>query len=464
MTAPGGQGDTGAERIGVARTAAISPPVLARFLLPPILVLFVAAATPTAALFPNQSDVKLYLEKAAAFTAGGVPYRDFPLEYPPGALVSMVVPYLLWPFGPVDLDAYKWLFAAWEAALLLVLGLVLASIVRRGGDAEAGAGVGLEDRLVRTGTRLAILAAGAVLTLTWRYDLFPALLLAAALRAALDGRPGVAGVAMGLGFLAKLFPVAALPALAALWLAPFDLRRLLRLGIGLGATVVVGIAPFLLIAGPDATLQFLRYNTERGLQVESIGGGLALLGGLVTGDRVDTSFGFGSLNIEGNFAETWLALLPVLTVAGFGLVAVVGWRRIRAEAAALGSVRASTVVELATICVLLLVANSKVYSIQYVVWFLPLATLLAGRRFLIAAVLMALTIPIHPLLYDDLVAQQALPILVLNARNALHVALLGWMVWEVARPARLGRTGATAERIRIPIEGRRDWLDASRSA
>lgn len=411
-----------------------------RFLVPPILILLVAALTPTRSLFPHQADVNLYLDKASLFAAGQVPYRDFLFEYPPGALVPMVMPYLAWPFGQVDLAAYKWLFAGWEAALMLAVGLILVRVVRLGGDAEAEGGRGLSDRLVGTATRLSILTAGAALAIAWRFDLYPALLMLVALWAALDGRPGAAGLALGLGFLAKLFPVAVLPALAVPWLLPFDLRALARLGGAFALTAVAGILPFVVLAGPEPTLQFLRYNADRGLQVETIGGGLAVLGGLLTGNPVDYDFRFGSVSVSGDFAELWLRLLPFASVVGFGLVALVGWRRIRAEVAALGRVEASTVVLLATVSILMLLATAKVYSIQYVVWFVPLVALLAGRQFWLAAAVVALTIPIHPVLYEGLVTQQALAILVLNLRNALVVALLGWLLWEVARPARLELT------------------------
>jgi hypothetical protein len=406
--------------------------------LPALLVMAVAALTPTSALFPDQGDLNLYLEKATAFASGMLPYRDVPFEYPPAALVPMVVPYLAWPLSPVDLDRYKWLFGAWEGVLLLGVAVVLVRIVRLRGDAEADSEPVRQGdaRLRRTGIRLLLLSAGAALAITFRFDLFPALLMTVALWAALDGRPGIAGVALGLGVLAKLFPVAILPAIAVPWLAPFDARGLVRLGRGFAATLLAGLLPFVALAGWEPTLQFLRYNADRGLQVESIGGGAAVLLGLAAGRPVDMNFLFSSVNVEGDFASAWLALLPVLTIAGFGLVAWLGWHRIRAEAGREGSVRASTVVELATVSVLMLLATSKVYSIQYVVWLVPLAALLGGRRAWLAIALVALTMPIHPVLYADLVKQQALPILVLNLRNGLLLALLVWGLIGIGRMTR----------------------------
>ncbi len=415
--------------------------------IPPLMVLAVAAVYPTDLIFPDQGDLNLYLEKARLFAAGAVPYRDVPFEYPPAALVPMVAPYLAWPFGAVDLDAYKWLFAGWEALLLLLLGLVLVRIVRLGGAEEPNGRDGHVAPL-RTGARLVLLTAGALLAITFRFDLFPALLMAVAVWAVLGGRPAVAGVALGLGVLAKLFPVAILPALAIPWLLPFDLRGLVRLGASLAATIVLGLAPFLALAGTEPTFQFLRYNAERGLEVESIGGGLAVLQGLLAGQPVDMNFRFSSVNVEGGLADVWLAMLPVLTIAGFGLVAWLGWQRIRAEDAD-GGVRPSTVVELATVCLLMLLVTSKVYSIQYVVWLVPLAALLGGRRFWLAAAIVAPTMAIHPLLFGDLVDQEALPILILNGRNALLIALLAWMLWDLGKsPLARGRVSRKRSRAR----------------
>ncbi|MEO5704577.1 MAG: hypothetical protein ABIZ52_08985, partial [Candidatus Limnocylindrales bacterium] len=95
--------------------------------------------------------------------------------------------------------------------------------------------------------------------------------------------------------------------------------------------------------------------------------------------------------------------------------------------------RASTVVTLAGASVLMLLVTSKVYSIQYVVWIVPFATLLPRQQFWLALAVVALTMPIHPLLYGELVNQQALPILVLNLRNALVGTLTAWILWGLAR-------------------------------
>lgn len=427
--------------------AALTPRTL--LLVPTFLILAAAALTPASELFSNQGDVRLYLEKATALASGQLPYRDFALEYPPLALVPMVVPYLLWPFGDVTLDVYKWLFAAWEAVLMLALGFVLVRIVRLGGGGDgdgvaarrildgeqvtvAGLGESVSDRLRTVAIRLIVLTTGAALALTWRFDLLPALLVMVALWAALDGRPALAGFAIALGILAKLYPLAVVPALAIPWLVPLDVRRLTRYGVALALTLALVMLPSWLVAGSNA-FAFVTYQAERGLQIESIGGGLAVLGGLLAGQPAELNHRFSSVQVEGSFADAWLAILPAVTAAGFGLLGLLGWRRIRREAVAQGAVSAATVVTLAGVAVIVLIATSKVFSIQYVVWIVPFAALLPRRQFWLAAAMVALTMAIHPLLYADLVEQEALPILVLNLRNALLIVLLAWTLWDVAR-------------------------------
>jgi hypothetical protein len=63
----------------------------------------------------------------------------------------------------------------------------------------------------------------------------------------------------------------------------------------------------------------------------------------------------------------------------------------------------------------------------------PFIALLRGWPFWLGAILVAMTMPIHPVLYADLIEQQALPILVLNLRNALAVGLTGWLLWSLRR-------------------------------
>ena len=420
----------------------------------PLLVLLYAIPFAVAAVTPvsefqggPQGDVGLYFRRASEVLSGLVPYRDFPLEYPPFALVPMVVPYVLWPFGAPAMSVYAWLFAGQMAVLLVALALVIGRIAHIRatwpGDAAAGASAVLPDDLRaeqrRVGIRLLILAAGASLALTWRFDLFPVLLATVGLWVALEHRPVAAGAAIGAGILAKLFPLVLAPALAAAWLVSRDWFRLARFAQLVGVVVIGGMLPFVAFAGHDA-FGFVGYQAERGLQIESVGGGFVLLVGLITGEAVRLFSPFSAWEVSGDLTNVLLPLTSVALIGGFGALALLGWPRAREDVARDGAVSPATIVTIATGAILVLVLTNKVFSIQYVVWLVPFVALLPGRKFWLAAAAVALSIPIHPVLYEALVDQEALPILVLNLRNALLAALLGWMLWDLARPAGLEPT------------------------
>jgi hypothetical protein len=398
---------------------------------------FVVAALTPATDFAGgpQGDVRLYLDKAYEVVSGHVPYRDFPLEYPPFALIPMVVPYVLWPFGPVPATVYPWLFAGQMAVLLVALALVVGRIARLRATWPTGPAVDVAAEQRRVGIQLLVLAIGSALALTWRFDLFPVLLATIALWAALDDRPIVAGAALGAAILAKVFPLVIAPALGLVWLVPRDWLGLARFVQFLGFVAVAGMLPFVWLASWDA-FSFVGYQADRGLQIESLGGGLVLLVGILSGEPNRLLAPFSAWEVTGDLARLVQAVASAALVAGFAGLAVLGWRRSRAEAAQDGAVSPTTIVTLATASMLLLVLTNKVFSIQYVVWLVPFAALLPSRQFLLAAFAVALTIPIHPVLYEALVRQDALPVLVLNVRNGLLVALLGWVVWDLARAAR----------------------------
>jgi len=304
----------------------------------------VAALTPAADFAGGpQGDVRLYLDKAYAVVSGQVPYRDFPLEYPPFALVPMVVPYLLWPFGAVPVQVYPWLFAGEMAVLLVALGIVVGRVARvrerpstvRSSDAPAGAR--------SAGPRLLVLALGASLALTWRFDLFPTLLATVAVAAALERRPILAGAAIGVGVLAKLFPIVLAPVLALLWLAPLDRDRLVRFAAAAGAVIVLGMVPFVALAGVNA-FSFVGYQAARGLQIESVGGGLVLLWGVLTGEPNRLLAPYSAWEVTGTLARVLEALASAGLIAGLAGLAVLGWRRSTSEAAGAGAVELPAVI------------------------------------------------------------------------------------------------------------------------
>ena len=400
----------------MTRFAGMRPP-LELLVLPALVLLLVAVLTPASELFPNQFDVYLYFQKAESFTQGQLPYSQFAFEYPPLALVPMVVPYVVWPGGPPPFEAFPWLFLAWEATLLVALVVTLTAIANRvSPTGREGTAIGL-----------VILTIVAAPSLAWRFDLFPALLSALAVLAALDGRSASAGVAIALGVLTKLYPAVLVPVLVLPWLVAGDWRRIARFAVAGLVTLTLVLAPAVALVG-DAIWSPITYQNQRGLQVETVAAGALLLAGLVTETPASLTFDFGAVHVAGPVAERILAVqLPVL-VAALGGIALLAFRRFRAELERLGAVQPASLVTAVAATIAALLVTNKVFSVQYVVWLLPFAALLPRRQFWLFALIAALSVGIHPLLYDQLIQQLPAPVVLLNARNALLVVLLAWCV------------------------------------
>ena len=265
---------------------------------------------------------------------GRVPYRDFAVEYPPGALPVFVVP--AW------FSDYATAFARLMAACGVALVVVLAATRRR--------------RAALVAALAPLLVGSLVLS---RFDLWPSLLLVSALVALLGERHRLGWALLGAAVAAKLWPLVVVP-LALVW----SVRR----GRGwsaLAGLVVLAAAfvPFLVVA-PRGLWHSVSGQLTRPLQIESLGAAFATTFGRPT---VVTSH--GSQNIVGHGTAGAL-----LTAAG--VVAVVAaW-----VAFARGDVTGERLARFAAAAVCAFVAFDKVLSPQYLLWLVPLVPLVRGRR------------------------------------------------------------------------------------
>jgi uncharacterized membrane protein len=266
-----------------------------------------------------------------------VPYRDFSVEYPPGALPVFVLPAYFGDYA----NALEWLMAACGVALVAVL-----AFIRR----EAAYYAALAP----------VLVGSLILS---RFDLWPALLLVAALAALLGGRDGLGWAFLGAAVAAKLWPLVVVPP-AFLW----SMRRGRGRAVLAGAVVVaIVFVPFALIA-PHGLWHSLSSQASRPLQVESLGAAF-----LITFGHPHVVTTHGSQNVAGHGALG--AVLSAL-----GALAVVGaW-----SAFARGPVTRDRFVRYAVAAVCGFVAFDKVLSPQYLLWLIPLVPLVRGRRGVVA--------------------------------------------------------------------------------
>jgi Glycosyltransferase family 87 len=347
-------------------------------------------------------DTPVYQEYGEAMASGQMPYRDFALEYPPGALPVFWLPTL----GPAE--HYRSLFQVlmWFcAAGLLVL------VVRAGAALDAP-----PRRLLAAAVAVGLfpLALGSVV-LT-RYDLWPALLTAAALVAVLAGRVRLGLAVLGIAVAAKIYPLVLLPPLL-VYVAQRRGRR--EAGIALGAfaaALAVVVVPFALIA-PEGVVDSVERQLGRPLQIESLGASLLLAAkqlGLY--DPIVVS-SHGSQNLDGSLPDALAAGQTVLQAVA--LLAV--WLLF-----ARGPATPERLVAACAASVVVFVAFGKVLSPQFLIWLVPVALLLGGTVGIATGVLFgAALVTTHlwfPSRYWDLVDLQPVGWLAL-VRNGLLVAL-----------------------------------------
>jgi uncharacterized membrane protein len=178
-------------------------------------------------------DTPVYERYGEAMTSGQVPYRDFRPEYPPAALPAFVLPAL----GPSD--DYRTLFEI----LMLGCGMGIVALV-----SATLARVGVMGRELYASVALAALAPLALgsVVLT-RFDLWPALLTAAALAALVSGRDRLGFGLLGLATAAKLYPAVLLPVALVYAARRGSQNALAALVVFMGA-VCLCFLPFLLLA------------------------------------------------------------------------------------------------------------------------------------------------------------------------------------------------------------------------
>jgi hypothetical protein len=384
-------------------------------------------------------DTATYQSYGDAIARGAVPYRDFKLEYPPGALPVFVLPSL---GHEGDRAAYDRWFDR-ELALcgcLALLGTALCLRALRAGPIRTAVALGFFGVSP-------LLVGSVVLT---RFDFWPPALAIFALAALLHDRPVPAAVLLGSAIGAKLWPAAILP-LFVVWLVKTRGPRMAAAWSGGVAAALAAIfLPFAVVA-PGGVGHSFHSQIARPLQLESLGSATLIAVHRVAGTTLHVTGSFGSQNLTGPGAH---AVELVTTIAG--LLALVAVWALFARGPATGA-------RLATHCaaaVAALLAFGKVFSPQFVIWLVPFVLLVGGLRGLAAGALLAavlgLTHAWFPHHYWAL-AQGFAPTQAgeLLARDLCVVALFVVLVWPGLQHEMLGEHRSRIEalqRVRTQID------------
>jgi hypothetical protein len=363
-------------------------------------------------------DTAEYHRYGEAMVNGHVPYRDFSVEYPPGALPAFVVPAVGEPSFLVYNREFQVLMALCGVGALAAMAGALRAL-----------GASVERTAAALGFfALAPLVLGSVIL--YRYDLWPAALTVAGLAAILVRRERLGFAAIGLGVAAKAFPAVVVPpAVAYVWRTRGRREALLCLGVGLAVAFAV-IVPFLVLA-PHGVWESIVRQTTRPLQIESLASALLLAGHHLWGLALTMESSRGSQNLAGSLPDALGTASSVLLV----LILVGLW-----TAAARGPATPDRLVRYTAASLAAFVALGKVLSPQFLIWLLPIVPLVRGRRGLAASALLAVALLLtqvwFPIRYFDLVAFDPFPSWVLLVRDLVLVALLVVLTAPEREPAR----------------------------
>ena len=364
-------------------------------------------------------DVHLYADFGRKVLDGQAPYRDFFVEYPPGAMPAFLLP------AAIDEAHYHF----WFKLLTALVGVGgLAAI-----DAILGSlGAGVRRRWLALGlAAFSPLLIGPVFLHT--YDLWPAVLVVGALALLLRRREAAAFALLGLATAAKIYPVLLLPvALVRVWRGagggPAGRRALVRGLVAYLAGGAVVTVPFLVL-GSHGVAYSLYVQFKRAIQVESLGAA-ALLWldrvGALTARAVAGSP--SSMVVEGGTAKVLGALLLVVLVAAWA-AAVRGYLR--------GPDTGERLVVAATVPVIAFIAFGKVFSPQYLTWLVLLVPLVAAGLGVAASGLLVVACVLTQLWFfrqDEIFAGGGIVWLVL-ARDLVMVALYAVLASRLTRRA-----------------------------
>ncbi len=366
-------------------------------------------------------DTVEYHRYGNAMLDGQVPYRDFGIEYPPGALPVFAAPAIGHDGFSLYNREFQILMALCGIGALFAMTWALRSLAASAERMAAALAF----------AALAPLVLGSVIL--YRYDLWPATLAVGGLAAVLAGRERLGFASLGLGIAAKVFPAVLLPpAFAYVWRTRGRREALLCLSAA-AAVVTVVILPFLALA-PHGVWDSVVRQATRPLQIESLASAVLLAGHQVGGLAITMESSRGSQNLSGSLPDALgTASSAFLVVALLGIWA----------AAARGPATPERLVRFSAASVVAFVSLGKVLSPQFLIWLIPLVPLVRGRRGLAASGLLGLALLLtqlwFPIRYWDLVAFAALPSWLVVARDLILLVLLAVLLFPTGRepaPAR----------------------------
>ena len=396
-----------------------------------------ARAYPIWGLTPDYL-VESYFQMAGDWLDGFAPYTAFKVEYPPGALVLFVLPRIFVETALGYGYGFAFVMLLADLGILLFLGRIAALVF--GGDVQ-------RDTVGRAKSTLVCLiyvlfSAFFGRLLFQHYDLIMGLLLLAVIDAALRKKTAVVDLLLAVGIWLNLTALAWIPLL---WwygfvsrdeslsskrlfkISAFPRALLPRVAV-LAAGLGVLFLPFILTSGRSLGY-IVQFHLERGIQLESTAAGILMLGAKIFGVELATESTRQAIHLSGELSSRGAGASAILAVLIFVFISIYAARKMQDPDDT--PARRQWLIRGLLATILALLASSKVFRPQYLLWVAPLAALLAhadqprlravGWRLFAVNLL---TVVLFFFYYPELVKLQLLPGMLLLLRN-------GGVIWVV---------------------------------
>ncbi len=329
---------------------------------------------------PGISDTGVYQRYGERIAGGDLPYRNFAVEYPPGALVPFVLPALVSESRGAYDEAFR--------VLMLISLALIASLLVLSLDA-------LEASALRVAASVSSLLLGVALLgpfVLTRFDLYAAAVTLAAICAILHRRDRLGSALLGVAIATKIYPAVLLPLLVTrIWRREGPAAALKGLGLTAGTALAIYL-PFAILA-PEGVARSVWRQVGRPLQIESFGSGVLLGLHHAAGMPLAWASSSGSQNLTGTVAAAASVMTTIVGLAALALVWVRFARGDTESAARFARYGAAAIVAF--------VAFGKVISPQFLVWLLAVVVLVPGRRGAAATVLLLIACTLTRLWFPD---------------------------------------------------------------
>lgn len=349
-----------------------------------------------------------------------IPYRDYPIEYPPLAAVLFMIPGFL-----RSLIAY----AAGFALVMLVVDALTVHLVR-----VAARRLKLWSDGWRAAFSYTVLSLGTFAILP-KFDLLPAMLTLLAILLLVRGRERSAWIALAAAVLFKGYAVVLIPLFLLYRFRVRGARGWWRGPLaGLVATATV-TAPLFLLDGPRV-LKSMLSQAHRGVEIESIYASVVLIAHGLYHIPVAVSTEAGEIfsrDVYSGLDAPLVALLPWLFGLALAATYGVAWVRLRRDP----SPEALLLLSMAAVSAFIIAF--KALPTHYLLWLCPMAAITLGRarsRTVLVTVSLCLALGFGatvPILWEALRTFDPLAVGVMVARNAAIVAtfvLLLLRAWQ----------------------------------